>query len=139
MKCVVRCPFAFERFDGPVPNEAVGVLLAHGEEFTLEILLRDFEGGFEVDVRRGDGVVATRGEIPSCGNIPSTSQVTFLPHIVPSPVLQHGSCYILGPFRSLFRAQRLVTNASIPIRCPCLSEGALPGAGYPTLIIATNS
>ena len=70
MECVVRRPFAFQRFDGPVPNLAVGVLLAHGEEFTLEILLRDVEGGFEMDVRWGDRVVGALGDIPGCGGIP---------------------------------------------------------------------
>ena len=56
MEGVVGGPFALEGADGAVPDEAVGVLLAHGQELGLEVGLRDFEGRLEVDVRGRDGV-----------------------------------------------------------------------------------
>ena len=54
---VVGGPFALEGDEGAVPDEAVGVLLANGQELTLEIGLRDFEGRLEVDVRRCNRVL----------------------------------------------------------------------------------
>ena len=52
MEGVVDGPFALQRVHGPVPDEAIGMPLADGGELALEVLLADFEGGFELDVVR---------------------------------------------------------------------------------------
>ena len=52
MEGVVDGPFAFEGFHRPIPDEGVRVPGADGGELALEVLLADFEGGFELDVVR---------------------------------------------------------------------------------------
>ena len=52
MEGVVDGPFALEGIHRPIPDEGVGVLGADGGELALEVLLADFEGGFELDVVR---------------------------------------------------------------------------------------
>lgn len=49
---VVDGPFALEGVHRPIPDEGVRVLGADGGELALEVLLADFEGGFELDVVR---------------------------------------------------------------------------------------
>ena len=52
MKSVMHGPFALQRVHGPVPDEAIGMPLTDGGQLALEVLLADFEGGFELDVVR---------------------------------------------------------------------------------------
>ena len=55
---VVRRPFPLERFNRPIPHLAVRILLTDGLQLALEILLRDPERGFQVDVVRKHDIFA---------------------------------------------------------------------------------
>ena len=57
VESVVRGPFTLERFHGPVPHLRVRMLLPDGRQLPLEIGLANLEGGFELEVGGGDGVV----------------------------------------------------------------------------------
>lgn len=57
MKSVVRGPFQLERSDGPVPDQAVGMLFPQRRQLPLEIRFLDFKGGDEMDVIGGYAVL----------------------------------------------------------------------------------